>query len=355
MRMIYRIILLLILAAPLCAQAKTAAKIAPKITPKIAPKITGENFKLAAEYSKQSRGHSVLVMQGDKIIFEDYQNGSTADSAYPIFSGTKSFAGIMAIAAQEDKLLKLDEKVADTITEWKNDEGKSKITIRQLLSLTGGIDAGAIGVVPTYSEAINYQVKYDAGTKFQYGPVPFQIFGEVMRRKLLPKKEDVYDYLKRRILDPIGLQVSFWRRLDGQPLLPQGASLTAREWVKFGLLLKNGGKWNGKQLFPKKLLEECVVGTKANPAYGITFWLNNPGGTGPGGGLRGRQGDNEQIGKDGIQSEGAKDLFMAAGALNQRLYVIPSLDLVIVRQGQGGEWDDREFLDRLILGKTPGK
>lgn len=318
-------------------------------------KITPENFRAAADYSKQSRGFSVLVMQGDKIIFEDYQNGATADSDHTLFSGTKSFAGIMAIAAQEDGLLKLDEKISDTITEWKSDPGKSKITIRQLLTLTSGIDAGAIGFPPSYSQAITYAVKYEAGTKFEYGPVPFQIFGEVMRRKLLPKKEGVYDYLKRRILDPIGLKVSYWRMLDGQPLLPQGASLTAREWAKFGRLLGNGGKWNNKQIVPKKLLEECVLGTKINPAYGITFWLNKPGGVGPTGGAIGgrfaRQGANEVIGKEGIQGDGAKDLFMAAGALNQRLYVIPSLDLVIVRQGQAGRYDDREFLNLLMTGK----
>lgn len=340
MKNFIRFIFVLMLAVPAFAQVK----------------ITPENFRAAADYSKAGRGFSVLVMQGDKIIFEEYQNGAAADSAHTLFSGTKSFCGVMAAAAQEDGLLKLDEKISDTITEWKNDPGKSKITIRQLLTLTSGIDAGAIGFPPSYSEAINYPVKYEAGTKFEYGPVPFQIFGEVMRRKLLPKKEDVYDYLKRRILDPIGLKVSFWRMLDGQPLLPQGASLTAREWAKFGLLLKNGGKWNNKQIVPKKLLEESVSGTKVNPAYGITFWLNNPGGSGPAGGGRfERQGANEIIGRDGIQGGGAKDLFMAAGALNQRLYVIPSLDLVIVRQGQAGKYDDREFLSLLMTGKGAGK
>src|SRR5262245_44407006 len=257
----------LILAAPCLAQVK----------------ITPENFKLAADYARQNNGRSVLVMQGDKIIFEDYQNGATADSAHPIFSGTKSFAGAMALAAEQYTLLKLADRAYDTITEWESDARKAKITIRQILSLTSGIDASAIGFPPSYSEAITNSVKFDAGTRFEYGPAPFQIFGELMRRKLLPKKEGVYDYLKRRILDPIGLKVDFWRRIDGEPLLPQGASLTAREWVKFGLLLKNGGKWNGKTLFSKKLLEEFVLGTTANPAYGITFWLNKPGGRGPGG------------------------------------------------------------------------
>lgn len=309
-----------------------------------------DRYKLAAEYSRQNRGVSVLVMKGDTIVFEDYQNGHSADAPWILASGTKSFSGAMLVAAIEDKLISgFDEKVADTVTEWTNDKQKTKITIRQLLSLTSGIDAGQIGLVPSYAEAIGFPVKYEPGTHFEYGPVPFQIFGELMTRKLKPRKETVMEYLKRRILDPIGLKVAYWRMESGQPLLPQGASLTAREWAKLGVFLKNGGKWNGKQIVRKKFLDELTIGSKANPAYGITFWLNRRG-KNPLGMDTGRTGDIEEISENGI-TEGAQDLFMAAGAGKQRLYIIPSLDMVIVRQGQISGFDDRAFLKKLLLGK----
>ncbi|MEP6903326.1 MAG: serine hydrolase [Actinomycetota bacterium] len=304
-----------------------------------------ERFKLAAEYSAANRGVSVLVMKGDKIVFEDYENGHTADGAWFLASGTKSFSGVMLAAAIEDKLVKsFDEIISDTITEWKTDKQKANITLRQLLSLTSGIDAGQIGRVPEYADAINSPVKYEAGTTFEYGPVPYQIFGEVMRRKLAPKKETVMDYLKRRILDPIGLKVAFWRMSGGNLLLPQGANLTAREWVKFGLFLKNGGQWNGQQIVAKKLLDELVSGSKANPAYGITFWLNHEG--------KSPTGMPTAMRVETNNGEAVKDLYMAAGAGNQRLYIIPSKDLVIVRQADFGQFDDREFLGRLIFGKS---
>lgn len=238
--------------------------------------------------------------------------------------------------------------MSNTITEWKTDPRKSLITIRQLLSLTSGIDAGQIGVVPSYSEAVTKPLVHDPGTFFQYGPVPFQIFGELMTRKLKGRNENVLAYLKRRILDHVGLNVASWRTENGQPLLPQGAMLTAREWVKFGLLLKNGGKWNGKQIVAKKLLDELVVGSSANPAYGITFWLNHPGKDPMG--RPTKIGPVSEISEKGI-SAGVPDLFMAAGALNQRLYVIPSQDMVVVRQGGLAMWNDREFLSKLLLGK----
>ena len=308
-----------------------------------------DRFRLAADYSRDHRGLSVLVMRGDKVIFEDYQNGHTADTPWILASGTKSFSGVMLAAAIEDKLVTgFDEKVSDTITEWRSDPRRSQITLRQLLSLTSGINAGQIGTVPSYADAIKSEMTYDAGTHFEYGPVPFQIFGEVMTRKLRAKGETVSQYLRRRILTPIGLNVGFWREENGQPLLPQGASLTAREWVKFGLFLKNNGKWNGKQIVSGKLLDELTSGSKANPAYGITFWLNNKG-LGPGGG-RGRNRAAEETIGSGISTD-VKDLFMAAGAANQRLYIIRSLDLVIVRQGRLDTWDDREFISRLLTGK----
>lgn len=313
------------------------------------PLTESERFKLAADYSSQNRGVSVLVMKGDKVVFEDYQNGHMADEPWPLFSGTKSFSGVMCAAAIEDKLISgFDEKVSDTITEWKSDPRKSKITIRQLLSLTSGLDAGQIGRVPAYAEAIKSTASYDPGTHFEYGPVPFQTFGELMTRKLKPKNETVLAYLHRRILDPIGLNVGFWRMENGQPLLPQGANLTAREWVKFGLFMKNGGKWNGKQIVSKKLLDELVIGSKENPAYGISFWLNHPGKD-----PRGKPtniGPGSEIGASGI-TDGAADLYMAAGAGNQRLYIIPSMDMVIVRQGAFGPWNDGTFMSKLLLGK----
>jgi CubicO group peptidase (beta-lactamase class C family) len=128
--------------------------------------------------------------------------------------------------------------------------------------------------------------------------------------------------------------------------LPQGASLTAREWVKFGLFLKNGGKWNGKQIVAKKLVDELVVGSKVNAAYGITFWLNNKGVNPQGRAIGGAVG---AISQNGIAA-GVKDLYMAAGAANQRLYIIPSLDMVVVRQGQLAKFDDAEFIRRLVTG-----
>jgi Beta-lactamase class C and other penicillin binding proteins len=82
----------------------------------------------AAKYSESKRGVSMLVLQNGQTIFEHYANGGSARGRWPIFSGTKSFWGVAALAAMRDGLFKLDDPVSDTITEWKSDPRKSQIT-----------------------------------------------------------------------------------------------------------------------------------------------------------------------------------------------------------------------------------
>jgi CubicO group peptidase (beta-lactamase class C family) len=317
-----------------------------------------ERFRAAADYSRQMRGLSLLVIQKGKIVFEEYQNGFKETDTQMLASGTKSFSGVLLAAAIEDKLIAgFDEKVSETITEWKSDPRRSKITLRQLLSLTGGIDSGAIGRPPTYSAAVRSMSMFEPGEKFEYGPAPFQVFGEVMRRKLLSRKESVLDYLKRRIFDPIGLEVGSWTLQEGQPNLPSGAFLTAREWAKFGRFLVDGGKWDGRKVLAKKLLDELVTGSAANPNYGITFWLNRSGDSGARLAEKPRRRlqelldimpETDEISLKGFGNGIPRDMFVAAGAGKQRLYVIPSLRLVVVRQGRQSRFDDNEFLTRLL-------
>src|SRR5438046_2213596 len=97
----------------------------------------------AAKYSEGKLGVSMLVMQNGRTVFEHYANGGSARGRWPIFSGTKSFWGIAALAAVHDGLLKLDDSVSDTITEWKSDPRKGRITVRELPTQTGGVAATA--------------------------------------------------------------------------------------------------------------------------------------------------------------------------------------------------------------------
>jgi CubicO group peptidase (beta-lactamase class C family) len=298
----------------------------------------------ALAYSAERRGAAVLVLKDGKPICEGYAGEGASDHPMETASATKSFSGLMLAAAVQDRLITLDEPVADTITEWKADPRKAKVTIRQLLSLSSGMPS-VVGRPPTYADAVKAPLTDEPGTKFLYGPGPYQLFGEVMRRKLIAAGQsgDPYLYMKRRILDPIGLKPGEWRRMpNGDALLPQGAVLTVREWVKFGEFVRAGGKVGGKQIVDPATFKALFVASPANPAYGITWWLPGPTGMGAANPAR------EDYGRV------PRDMVMARGAGDQRLIIVPSKGITAARlasfQGlglgpqAGPAWSDVDFI-----------
>uniref|UniRef100_B8HNY5 Beta-lactamase n=1 Tax=Cyanothece sp. (strain PCC 7425 / ATCC 29141) TaxID=395961 RepID=B8HNY5_CYAP4 len=304
---------------------------------------TPASYRRAADYSEAHGGYSVVVARQNQIVFEAYAPGQSADRAHNLASGTKSFSCAIAVAANQDGLLNWDERVAQTVNEWSRHPQKSKITIRQVLNLTSGIPGGPIRPL-TYAQAIAVLPTYPPGTQFQYGQIPFQVFAEVMRRKLLSRQEDPLQYLTRRVFQPIGLKVSYWQRgRDGQPHLPSGARLTARQWLKYGLLVQNQGRWQSKTILPWTTLQQCFQASAIHPGYGLSFWLNSvvgqpftpPPGNPPFKGFPNAPGDT----------------VMALGFGGQGLYIISSLQMVVVRQGvlsNRTNFDHDRFLGLLL-------
>src|SRR5438067_10098081 len=162
------------------------------------------NLSAAADYSRSRRGFALLVMQNDRVIFEDYENGSKPNEAHKIYSGTKSFWAIAAMCAVADGILKLDEPAADTLAEWRGDPQKSRIIIRQLLNFTAGIDPGfhlhSDDMRDRNAFALNLPSVAAPNEAFIYGPGQLQIFGEILRRKLSTSGgERPFNYLQRRV------------------------------------------------------------------------------------------------------------------------------------------------------------
>jgi CubicO group peptidase (beta-lactamase class C family) len=309
----------------------------------------------AAKYSESKRGVSMLVLQNSRTILERYANGGSARERWPIFSGTKSFWGIAALAAVHDGLFNLDDLVSDTITEWKSDPRKSQITIRQLLNQTDGIEGASrlqrASIRDRNAAAIQLPIVAEPGSAFIYGPSHLQIFSELLRRKLNGRATT--RYIEARVLNRLGIgRLNYKKDARGNPLPATGFELTAREWARLGELVLGRGKYHGRQIVPANLLSEAFVGSQANPSYGLTFWLNQ-------GAPSGREADMERMLDLPWESAGwtnvcickdaPADMVVALGSGYQRLFVIPSLKTIIVRQGSNARFSDVHFL-RLILG-----
>ncbi len=325
-------------------------------SPSAVAEIRATDCARAAKYSESKRGVSMLVMQNGRTIFEHYANGGSAGGRWPIFSGTKSFWGIAALAAVHEGLFKLDDLVSDTITEWKSDPRKSRITIRELLNQTDGIEGASrlqrASIRDRNSMAFRLPVIAEPGTAFIYGPSHLQIFSELLRRKLGGR--GTIAYFEGHVSDRLGLgRLNYKKDFLGNPLPATGFELTAREWARLGELVLGNGNYRGRQIVPANLLRETLAGSQANPSYGLTFWLNSQA-------VNGREADlermldlpwqNAQWTGICICKDAPADMVVALGSHYQRLFIIPSLRTIVVRQGSDARFSDAHFL-RLLLGR----
>jgi len=129
--------------------------------------------------------------------------------------------------------------------------------------------------------------------------------------------------------------------------------LTAREWARLGELVLSHGNYRGRQIVSADLLRQAFSGSAANPSYGLTFWLNRQA-------PDSREVDMERMLDLQWQSaqwtdvcickDAPPDMVVALGSGYQRLFIIPSLHALIVRQGSNAKFSDAYFL-RLVLGK----
>lgn len=305
-------------------------------------------WEAAAAHSEAHAGLALLVFRGQDLVFERYAAGHSAETPIHLFSGTKSFSCPLILGMEAEGLLTLDEPVTNTIPELAAGEA---VTVRHLLQFTSGIEQafGALTldgmrveqrVEDKYAYAVALPGQWEPGSKYQYGSAHQMVLGELVKRKT---GASTMLRMQQTVLDPIGLRTSGWH-MDpaGNPALPYGAWSTAREWAKFGITLRDDGLWRGERVYPEGLRERCTTGSEANPAYGLTFWLNAP--VGPDADLGGIR-TLEVDGRPALYPDGPADLFAAAGAGDQRLYIVPSQDLVIVRLGTG----HRRFVDADLL------
>jgi CubicO group peptidase (beta-lactamase class C family) len=315
-------------------------------------------YQLAASYSRQHNGQALLVVEGSQVVYEDDENGATADTPFQIYSGTKSFTCALAAAAVQDGLLaSLDETVATTITEWQSDSRKSQITVRELLNMTSGISQSLLNVydlVLSGGFSASVPAVADPGTVFAYGETSIDAFEELMSRKLGASATfaglDPLAYFKQRVLDPIGLSYAFWmRNAQGQPILSFGAVVSANQWVKYGELLRDHGSFGGNQVVPSAGIDPCTTASGVFAGYGLGLWLN---GAMPAGfsGISLAQFGSVSFrsgGPTGLIAPGASSaLFAAVGLTDHRMYIDRSQNRVIVRMGHGGitsDWNDADF------------
>jgi len=309
-------------------------------------------LQAAREYNLAVGGQTLIVMHNGVVLEESYGNGGAPDRIQLLASATKGFTGMLGAIAASEGVIGLDEAVAQrALTEWQGDPRKSRITFRHLLTMTSGLEE--LNDLRGWNEYLPARAINEPGTVFIYSGDP-NIFGLALERRL--GGEAVVDYLNRKLLQPLGITTLRWGTnfADGKPQLSGGAYVTARDWIKFGEFIRRtiDGSWSGPTLLQRSFFEQAFVGTSAHPAYGFYWWLKRPVPS-PLAATIDTNNSNQftrQI-KPIIEDPRIPDDFiMAAGAFDQRLYIIPSRGLTVVRNGpvNSSGFDDVQFLGRLL-------
>lgn len=318
----------------------------------------GEAYRAMAAYSEAHAGHLLLVMEGQRVAFEVGQNGHDARRPHALYSGTKSFMCPLVMAGVEDGLWGLESPAGPTFG-----AGESPVPVRvvELLQMTSGLDdqtwwntvdgapRGTKRPEDRYAFGANLPVLSAPGRAFQYSSAHWAALGAFLGRAV-----KVGDYLERKVLRPIGAKLASWAKDDReQPILAYGMSMRARDFARLGQLVRDDGRvvdrrGAARAVLPRGRLARCFSGSRAMPAYGLGWWLNVDLPAETRAAIPAAIRDHlEPTGP--LFGPGAGDLVAALGSNDQRLYVIPSRDLVIVRFGGGDEaFRDAELLAPLL-------
>jgi CubicO group peptidase (beta-lactamase class C family) len=309
----------------------------------------------AEAYAAQTDSVALLVWQGGALRHEKYWPGFGRDTLTDPFSGHKTVMGLLLGAAIADGFVKsVDEPAATYIPEWR-DDARREIRIRDLLQMSSGL------FVPRFPgwTALRITLGSDLpgvvtrlpaekppGAEFQYSNANAQALGIVIQNATGKRYAQ---YLSERLWSRIGAPTAYvWLdREGGMPRTFCCIYTNARGWLQVGRLILDGGRSGGEEVIPAAWIREMTTPAKTNPNYGYQVWLGSPPGT--------ERRYNDKTVK-ALHSEPfvVDDMVFIDGFGGQRVYIVPSKDLIIVRTGRAQlDWDDAKIPNALLRGLRP--
>ena len=291
----------------------------------------------AVAYAEAANTSSLVILHGGRILSENYWGGRNRNTKSNLFSASKAMVATMVgQLLAEGTFISLDQKSSVFLDEWKGVAGKQEITLRHHLTMTTGLEGGEqnlIGQVLARNErffAANLPLEHSPGTYWTYNNPAYRLLFSIIEEAT---GQSLATVSTQKLFQPLGMDAEWNIRtttLGNQTFLNyQSINATALSAARFGLLALRNGLWNGIQIVPTAFMAESTnTSQDINPSYGFLWWHN-----------RGATAGGQQLLFDGVLREGPyfpdapPDLFAAIGKDDQIIAVIPSLDLVIVRQG----------------------
>lgn len=261
---------------------------------------------------------SFLIVKNGEIVHESYYENHNENVRSNTFSMAKSFIGLMiGIAVDEGKIESLDDPISAYLPFHL--AGEERVTVRDLLGMSSGLDWSESGSDPFsdnaeayYTTALTAMMKkkkftWKPGSKFEYASGNSQLLGLILQEAT---GKHPTDYFEEKVWSKIGAAHDLLWSLDHKEGIEKTfccGYATTRDYAKVGQLILNKGKWYDQTIISNGVLEELTSPySKQEPQYGLQFWIfNHP----------------------------EHPAVYLRGILGQYIFVIPSLDVVMVRTG----------------------
>ena len=281
----------------------------------------------------ESGAVAFVVIQNDSLVFEQYWEDYSSQSHSNSFSAAKSIVSLaIGCAIDDGRIRSIDQPVSDFFPSFKGYNGKV-LTLRNLLTMSSGLDFDE-----SYNSAFSATAKLyygddlskiifgmkevaEPGKKFLYQSAVSELLAFIVTKAV---GENLSSYVSRKLWTPMQAEENALWSLDRSKGMEKAYccfNTNARDFARFGQLILNHGKWNGKQLVSENYIMQAttpdttiVKGDKNEPnrEYGLQFWITD---------YKGMKIPNMD------------------GMLGQFIFAIPEMNAVVVRLGHTMRYD----------------
>lgn len=293
---------------------------------------------------------AVIVVYDGRLVAERYAPGFDKDM--PLLGWSMSKSVTNALVGIQVKNRWLDINAPAPVAEWQNDgDPRREITLDQLLRMVDGLEFEESYLPPddttrmlyesydfaAYAAAKPMVAKPDAQWNYSSGSA--NIIARIVRQAAEKNYPDYYTFIREELFYKIGMFSAVMEPdASGTFVGSSYTFATSRDWARFGLLYLQDGIWQGERILPQGWVKYSVTPTPQAPRgeYGALFWLNA--------GSPSNSGDRKW-------PSAPPDAFAALGFQEQKVIIIPSQKLVLVRFGATSDrkaWNSDGFIANVL-------
>jgi CubicO group peptidase (beta-lactamase class C family) len=334
------------------------------VTPADQRQIAPAAFAEAVDFAERFDSYALVVLHRGALEYEWYADTWDAQSLTQSQSMHKSLQAILIGVALEEGLIdSADDPVGKYLDEWADDP-RGRITLAQLMMMSSGLAQYRFSLNP-FADDFRWLYSGDTrgpvlrtpkgdwapGTKFDYNNINSELLGMVLERVT---GQRYAQYLQAKLWQPMGGgQARVWLDSEaGKAFTSCCLMATARDWARLGQVMLNRGEFAGRRIVGGKWIERMISQAPVSDWYGWQTWLAYSPEVNP-------RANKASAAGAYARSEAflADDVYYFSGRGAQRVYVIPSRQLVIVRLGPAlgpkplkPGWDNAYLVNTIIRG-----